>query len=167
MPAKTEHCPPHDFLMGKCQDCDKPTPDPTVDSILDQYMVLVLPHVEDVHRHIGLFPGAFYPSLIDGMVRDKTEGISTRIWGLWNHERVDSHSGKRTVATVPSVEWLWMTKILFYLELVRQSSLIHTGRGKAVDTQYLQTKRLILRYFDKYKGMPDEVKKGRDRKRPR
>lgn len=72
---------------------------------------------------------------------------------------VDSHSGTVRAESERGITWemVLTLKTLFELEVIRQASEIHTGRGKMQDTQYAFCKQVVREYFDMVKGNPDEL----------
>lgn len=69
----------------------------------------------------------------------------------------DSHTGELRDYGAVTIESIMTAQALLLLEIVRQSSEIHTGRGKIQDTQYAYAKALILEYFQTTKGDPDTL----------
>ena len=76
---------------------------------------------------------------------------------IGSNKILDSHTGKVTEYknVTLTLEMRFMIQSLFLVEIIRQSSHIHTNRGKIKDTQYAFTKALIQEYFNMVKGNPD------------
>ena len=113
--------------------------------------------VKDLHKRIGAHIEETCERTID--VTPFTEPSLLR-WSDSVIKRMhfiflDSHSGKAMDTGSPSFEFLCTLRILFLFEVIRQSSHIHTSRGKIKDTQYAWAKQLLLKYFERFKGLPD------------